>query len=141
MGSDGTRAVELLEEALNEARRIDDDDARRAFLITGVASQFLAADIIRSWEVANEAVKAANAAEEFSGEADGLNVALVTSSGLKLIELDTSDSNLSVLVSSLAKHDPTRASDLAKSFKYEAPRAVATLAVASAAMAKAKRTK
>jgi len=141
MDSDGTRAVELLEEALNEARRIDDDDSKRAFLITGVASQFLAADIIRSWEVANEAVKAANAAEEFSGEADGLNVALVTSSGLKLIELDTSDSNLSVLISSLAKRDPTRASDLAKSFKYEAPRAVATLAVASAAMAKAKRTK
>ena len=141
IGSDRTRALELLEEALAEARRIDDDDANRALLITGLATQFLAADIIRSWEVAAEAVKAANAAEGFSGEADGLSIALVTSSGLKLIDLDTSALNLSVLVSSLAKQDLTRASDLAKSFKYEAPRAVATLAVASVAMAKAKRTK
>src|SRR5215203_1297056 len=141
MGSDRTRALELLEEALAEARRIDPGDSNCALLITGVATQFLAADIIRSWEVATEAVKAANAAEGFSGEADGLSVALLTSSGLKLIDLDTSALNLSVLVSSLAKQDPTRASDLAKSFKYEAPRALATLVVASVAMAKAKRTK
>jgi hypothetical protein len=141
MDSDRTRAVELLEEALAEARRIDHDDANRALLITGLATQFLAADVIRSWEVATEAVKAANANEGFSGEADGLSVALVTSSGLKLIDLDTSTLNLSVLVTSLTKQDPTRASDLAKSFKYEAPRAVATLAVASAAMVKLKRTK
>ena len=141
MDSDRTRALELLEEALAEAHRIDQDDSNRALLITGLATQFLAADIVRSWEVATEAVNAANAAEEFSGEADRLSVALVTSSGLKLIDLDTSDLNLSVLVSSLARKDATRASDLAKSFKYEAPRAVATLAVASAAMAKAKRTK
>lgn len=141
MDSDRIRALELLEEALAEARRIDHDDSNRPLLITGLASQFLAADIIRSWEVATEAVKAANAAEEFSGEADSLSIALVTSSGLRVIDLDTSDLNLSVLVSSLAKQDPTRASDLAKSLKYEAPRALATLAVARAAMAKAKRTK
>jgi hypothetical protein len=141
MDSDRTRALELLEEALVEARRIDDDNSDRTLLITGVAIQFLAADIIRSWEVATEAVKAANAAEEFSGEVHGLNVALVTSSGLKLIDLDNSGLNLSLLFSSLAKQDPTRASDLAKSFKNEAPRAVATLAVASAAMANAKKTK
>jgi len=141
MDSDRTRALELLEEALAEARRIDDDNFDRPLLITGVAKQFLAADVIRSWEVATEAVKAANAAEEFSGEVHGLNVALVTNSGLKLIDLDTSDLSLSLLFSSLAKQDPTRASDLSKSFKNEAPRAVATLAVASAAMAKAKKTK
>lgn len=140
MGSDRTRAVELLEEALAEARRID-DDADRALLISGVAIQFLAADINRSWEVANEAVKAANAAEGFSGEADRLSVSLVTSSGLKLIDLDTAALNPSVLLRSLAKQEPTRAIDLAKSFKHEAPRALAILAVASAAMTKAKRTK
>jgi hypothetical protein len=141
MRSDRTRALELLEEALAEARRIDDDDTNRALLITGLATQFLAADIIRSWEVAAEAVKAANAAEGFSGEAEGLSIVLVTSSGLKMMDLDTSDLNLSVLISSLTKQDPTRASDLAKSFRYEAPRAIATLAVASAVMTKAKRMK
>jgi len=134
MGSDRTRAVELLEEALAEARRMNDDDPKGAMLITGLATQFLAVDIIRALEVATEAVKAANGAEEFSGETNGLSIALVTSSGLKLINLDTSALNLSVLVSALAKQDPLRASDLAKSFKYEAPRAIATLAVASAVL-------
>jgi len=86
MGSDRTRALELLEEALAEARRIDDNDANRAFLITGLATQFLTADIIRSWEVTTEAIKATNAAKGFSGKADSLSVALVTSSGLKLID-------------------------------------------------------
>ena len=138
MKSDRTRAVELLEEALAEARRIDADDAHRALLIIGVATQFLSVDNVRSWEVAAEAVKAANATEEFSGEANGMRVVLITSSGLKLIDLDTSALNLSALVSSLAKQDLARTIDLAKSFKNEAPRSVAILAAASAAMAKAK---
>jgi hypothetical protein len=138
MSSDRTRALELLEEALTESRRMDQNDPDRAFLIIGLATQFLPADIIRSWEIAGEAVKAANATEEFSGEPDSLSVTLFTSSGLKLIDLDTSNFNLSILFSSLAKDDSTRASDLAKSFKYEAPRAVATLAVASAIAKKTK---
>lgn len=54
------------------------------------------------------------------------------------MDLDSSDLNLSVLVSTLAKQDPIRESDLAKSFKYEAPRSVATLAVASAPWRKLK---
>ena len=141
MHSDSRRALELLEEALNEARRIDADDTNRALLIIGVAMQFLAADTVRSWEVAAEGIKAANASEEFSGEVDGLSVSLVTSSGLKVINLDTSSLNLSALLSSLAKQDLPRAADLAKSLKYEAPRALATLAVASAAIKKAKDTK
>jgi hypothetical protein len=139
--SDTRRALELLEEALNEARRIDADDSNRALLIIGIAIQLLASDTVRSWEVAAEGIKAANASEEFSGEANGLSVSLVTSSGLKLINLDTSSSNLSVLLCSLAKQDLSRATDLAKSLKYEAPRAVATLAVASAAIKRAKNTR
>ena len=141
MKSDRAEALELLEQALAEARRIDDNDSNRALLTAGLATQFLAVDIIRSWEVAAEAVRSANAAEDFSGEANVLSVALVTSSGLRLIDLDTSDLSLSLLLSSLAKQDPTRATDLAKSFRYEAARAVATLAVASVVVTKTKRTK
>lgn len=136
MDSDRTRALELLEDALAEARRIDADDDHRVILTIGIAKEFLAADNVRSWEVAAEAIKAANAVEDFSGEANDLKVALITSSGLKLIDLDTSTLSLTALVSALAKQDLTRASDLPKSLKYEAPRAVATLAVATVAMAK-----
>lgn len=136
--SDRTRTVELLEEALAEARRIDTDDANRPQLMIGVATQLLRVDQVRSWEVAAEAIKAANAVEAFSGEANNLSVALFTSSGFKLVDLDTSSLNLSALVRSLAKQDLVRATDLAKSLKYEAPRALAILAAASAAMEKAK---
>ena len=48
MKSDSTRAVELLEEALAEARRIDAADANRALLIIGVAKQFSSIDNVRS---------------------------------------------------------------------------------------------
>lgn len=136
MNSNRERAIEFLEEAVAEARRIDDDDANRAGLIIGVANQFFAADIVRCWEVAAEANKAANAIEGFSGEPNVLSVPLITNSGLKLLDLDTSDMNLATLVNSLAKQDLARASDFAKSFRYEAPRAVAILAVARSAMEK-----
>jgi len=77
------------------------------------------------WEVAAEAIKAANAVEAFSGEANNLSVALFTSSGFKLIDLDSSSLNLSALIRSLAKHDLVRATDLAKSLRHESPRALA----------------
>jgi len=141
MSSDRTRALETLEEALAEARRVDADDDSRAKVMIGIANQFLRADNVRSWEVADEAIKAANEVEDYSGEEGGFNVALMSQSGLKLLELDTSEFNLAAFVRLLAKVDFTRSTDLAKSFKYEAPRAVATLAVASAALEKTQTAK
>ena len=58
----------------------------------------------------------------------------MANSGLKLLELDTG--NLAAFCRLLAKLDFTRANDLAKSFKYDAPRAVATLAIARTALEK-----
>lgn len=136
MRTDRTRALETLEEALAEARRVEADDAHRPNLMIGIASQFLDADNVRPWEVAEEVVKEANAVETFAGEDLRLTVVLITSSGLKILELDTSGFNLTSLVRMLAKQDFTRAHDLAKSLKSEAPRAVATLAVASVPLEK-----
>lgn len=135
--SDRTRGLEILEEALAEARRIDADDSNRAHVMIDIANQFLTTDSVRAWEVAAEAVKAGNAVETFSGDDSVLTISLIVSSGLKLIELDTC--NLAAFVSLLAKLDFTRANDLAKSFKYDAPRAVATLAIARAALEKSAR--
>jgi hypothetical protein len=83
-----------------------------------------------------EAVKAANGTEEFSGEDAGLNVAMMTENGLRLIEIGGSEFSLAGVFRLLAKEDLTRASDLAKSFKHDGPRAVATLALASAVFEK-----
>lgn len=135
--SDRTRGLETLEEALAEARRIDADDANRAHLMIGIANQFLTTDSVRPWEVAAEAVKAANSVEAFSGDDSVLTIPVISSSGLKLIELDTC--NLAAFGSLLAKLDFTRANDWAKSFKYDGPRAVATLAIARAVLGKSAR--
>jgi hypothetical protein len=136
MNSDRVRALEILEEALVETHRIDAEDEHRVNLMIGIANQFLKADTVRPWEVAAEAVKAANAIEKFRGEHFRLSVPLVTSSGLKILELDTTEYTLSSFTRVIAREDFTRASDWVKSFKYDAPRAVATLAVASAVLEK-----
>lgn len=140
MNSDRTRAAEMLEEALAEARRVDADDDTRPGVMIAIGNEFLRADKERPWEIAAETIKAANAVENYSGEERGINAAVMIRSGLQLLELDASGSNLAAFVRQLAKVDFTRASDLAKSFKYDAPRAVATLAVASAALEKQPRS-
>lgn len=136
MQSDRAVAQEILEQALNEARRVEANDTRRANMMLGIAYQFVSADNVRPWEVAAEAIKEANALEEFSGEDIGLNVPLVTGSGLKMIELDTAGFDITSLIRMLAKQDFTRANDLAKSFSSDGPRAVATLAAAKVALEK-----
>jgi hypothetical protein len=139
MNSQRSSALDLMEEALAEARRIETDDPNRARMLIGVATQLLDADHVRAWEIMGEAVKAANAVAEFSGEDEGLNFALATASGLKFIRINESELSLASVVRSLAKEDLTRANDLAKSLRNDAPRAVATLAIARAAFEKSEK--
>src|SRR6185436_12662590 len=138
MKSERRRALELLEEALGEARRIEADDPNRASLLIGVAIQFLNSDQTRAWEIMGEGVKAANGVEAFSGEDEGLILALGTATGLKFVEISGSEFSLARVVRLLAKEDLIRATELVKSFKYDAPRAVATLALASSVFEKSK---
>jgi hypothetical protein len=119
----------MLEEAANEARRIDASDPDRARSLVAVATQLATADRVRAWEIMAEAVKAANSAAAFSGTDMTLRYGLVTSSGLKLGSAGGADFGLSGVFRLLAKEDLYRSLDLAKSFKGEAPRATATLAI------------
>ncbi|HKP84273.1 MAG TPA: hypothetical protein VJT69_19810 [Pyrinomonadaceae bacterium] len=137
MDSGRQRALELLEKAANEARRIDIEDPDRTRLLIGVASQFVAVDRIRAWEVMSEVVKAANSSERFSGENVELHFPFMTKSGLRITSVGGSDFGLSGALRSLAKDDLYRSIDLAKAFKNEAPRAIALLAVASSLLEKA----
>jgi len=59
-------------------------------MLIGVAIQFLNSDQMRAWEIMGEAVKAANAVEEFSGDDEGLKLALGTVTGLKFVEISGS---------------------------------------------------
>jgi hypothetical protein len=132
------RALDLLREATDEAQRIDAGDCDRPFALIAVANQMLIADRARVWELLNETVKAANASEDFA--ADDIRMPkrsmLVTRSGTRFIHMPDTDFNFSRLLRSLAQEDLIRSVELAKSFKYEATRANATLAIAKAILQK-----
>jgi hypothetical protein len=137
MNSDRPRALQVLEEAADEARRIDADDHDRARSLIAVATQFVTADRVRAWEIMGEAVKAANGADKFTGENVQLRFSLLaTRSGVKITSVNAEDFGLSGVLRSLTKDDLYRSIDLAKSFKNDAPRATAILAIANAMLKK-----
>jgi hypothetical protein len=134
MNTERPRAIQFLEEAATEALRINADDPDRARSFVAVATQFVTVDRIRSWEIMGEAIKAANSAEGFTGEAVQLRAGIASKSGLKISSVDGEDFGLSGILNSLAKADLYRSIDLAKSFKNDAPRAAAILAIAKAVL-------
>ncbi len=136
MNSERPRSLQFLEEAADEARRIDGDDPDRVCLLIGVATQFVTADRVRAWEIMGEAVKSANSAERFTGENVQLHFPLMTKSGLKITSIGGEEFGLSGVLRSLTRDDLYRSVELAKSFKNEAPRATAMLAVARAVLEK-----
>lgn len=136
MNSQRQRAIGFLEEAADEARHVDGDDPDRTVLLIGVATQFVTADRVRAWEIISEVVKAANSTEKFTGKNEELTLMMATKSGVKFTRIGGKDFGLSGMLRSLTKVDLYRSVDLAKSFKNDAPRAVATLAIASAVLEK-----
>ena len=67
MKSDSARVSSLLEEAADEGRRIETSDPDRARALCGIATQFVTLDAKGTWELLNEAVRAANSTEKFDG--------------------------------------------------------------------------
>jgi hypothetical protein len=124
------RSLELIEEAIREVNRIEGNKPDRALLLVGIANQLVAVDRVRAWEIIDEAVKEANRVEEFTGE-NTLHFALITGSGARFIRIAGESFSLTNVVRALAKDDLYRAVEVAKSLKYEAPRATVTLAIAS----------
>ncbi len=84
---------------------------------------------MRAWEIIGEAVKEANRLEEFTGE-NTIHFPMMTDSGARFL-IGGENFSLSNIFRALAKDDLYRAVEVAKSFKYEAPRATVTLAIAS----------
>lgn len=127
-------ALELLQKAADEAERIDAGDPDGSFALLGVANQFLAIDHSRAWDLVNKTVKFANSAEDFTG--DDIRMPkwsmIATRNGTRFVRLPDADFSFSRVLSALAHDDLFRSLELAESFKYEATRAYATLAIAKA---------
>jgi hypothetical protein len=132
--SDATRALQLLEEALTEARRIDPAEADRVRSLVAVATQFYSVDRGRAWEMMSEVTKAANAASAFTGEGGNIMTSVETPEGTLILSFAESGFDLAGIFRLLAKDDLLRAIDLAKVIGSEPPRAVASLAIVQAVL-------
>lgn len=128
--SDRERAVELLEEALNAARRIGGNEAERPRALTAISSVFIEAERSRAWELISEVVKAGNAAEGFTGDDARVGSMLRYKNGVVMRSSNATDFDLLGVFRSLAKVDLYPAIEAAKNFTNEVPRANAILAIA-----------
>ena len=130
--TDRQRALDLIEEAGSEARRVDVSDVDRPKALLAVANAMNEIDPARAWDATFDAVKAANSAEGFTGE-DGI-IVLKFSAPKQSSVSDHSAAEFDVggIFRLLADRDYERAVELAKGFQGEGPRAVATIAIARA---------
>jgi hypothetical protein len=133
-----TRATDMLEEALAESRRISQSDPDRARALTAVAVGFSDIDRVRAWEILAEVVKAANGAEAYTGEDSRIASQLKTKMMVVSTSSTAEDFDLLAVFRQLARADLLRAVQVAKTFTGEAPRAVATLAIARSVLEKRK---
>ncbi len=123
-----------MEEALAESRRINGGDPDRPRALTAVAAGFADVDLVRSWETLGEIVKAANAAEGFTGEDSTISARLQTELMVVATSATAEEFDLITVFRSLSRADLLRAIQVAKGFTGETPRAVATLAIARAVL-------
>ncbi|HYN86293.1 MAG TPA: hypothetical protein VER32_13680 [Pyrinomonadaceae bacterium] len=125
------RAIEILDEAVAESRKIDASSPDRPRALVAAATQLYALDRPRTWELMSEVVKAANAVADFSGEDGGLTVRVqLRGGGAMTTSFTIENFDLAGVFASLAKEDLNRAVELARGLVGEHTRSVAMLAVA-----------
>jgi hypothetical protein len=128
--TDRDKAVLVIVDGIDEARRIEelDPDRPRAFL--NVANALLALDRAKAWDMVYEAIKAANSAEGFTGEDGVIRIALLTKGMSSVRSSTVAEFNVAGIFGELANEDYDRSVELARGFQREAPRASATIAIA-----------
>src|SRR5687767_11655726 len=136
--SERSNAIDLLEAAHAEARRIGNSDPDRARALTAVARNVVEVDIVRAWEILAEVIKAANGADVFTGEGSRIVSRIQTKEMTVINQSTAEDFDLLGLFRHLARADLLRAVQLTKTFTGYVPRAVATLAIAQSVLEKRK---
>jgi hypothetical protein len=137
--SEPAQALTLIDLATTEARRIGglDPDSPRAFF--AIANAMLMINRAAVWDAMSEAVKAANSADNFGGE-DGQLSFNMTFKGMSWAQTENvPDFDVDGIFTRLADYDCDKAIELAQGLTREAPRAVATIAIARAILSEKKR--
>jgi hypothetical protein len=137
--TDREKSLQLLEDAVAEARRIDGSDPGRPSALMAVATVLKPIDPLLAWDAAFEAVKAANSAEGFTGEDGELNLTFQRKGGSAAYSNDVPDFDVAGIFSALAADDYDRAVQLARGFQGAAPRATATIAIARSVLKEKKK--
>lgn len=130
--TDRDKALEIVDEAANEARRIEGSDPALPQGLIAVANALKVVDTPRVWDATFDAVKAANSAEGFTGEDGKMVFKFQSNSQSSVHTSDVPEFDLEGIFRGLAEQDYDRAVELARGFQGEGPRAVATIAIARA---------
>lgn len=134
--TDRARALSLLEEAANEARRIDNNDPDRARALTAVATRYEKLDRPRAWEFIAEAARAANSAPGFTGEDAKMSVQFRTKHSGWITDFNVPEFDLPDVLSALVEDNWDRAVQLAQGLSNEAARTTALVTLGRAALLK-----
>lgn len=137
--TDKDKAVELVEAAANEARRLEPSDPSRPQALIAVANAMKVVDASRVWDATFDAVKAANSAEGFTGEDGGMVLKFQTKGSSSVNRRNIPEFDVEGIFRDLADQDYERAVEMARGFEGEGPRAVATIAIARAILQQKKR--
>ena len=137
--TDRDKALQLIDDATAEARRIGglDPDRPRAFL--AVVNAMFLIDKGAAWDLIGEAIKAGNSAEGFTGEDGQLTFRMITKGINSVYQNSAPDFDVAPIFEKLAGDNYERAVDLAGGFEREAPRAIATIAIAKAVLEEKKK--
>lgn len=131
---DRDKALLLLDEATDEARRIDGLDVDRPRGLFAIANALQVVEPTRAWDAIFDAVRAANSTEAFVGESGALTTTIrIKSQAMKKTE-DNPDFEIKGIFGLLANKDFNRAVQLARGFQGDAPRANATIAICRAVL-------
>ena len=130
--TDRQKALDIVDEAADEARRIEELDPARPQALIAIANAVKVIEPERVWDATFDAVKAANSAEGFTGEDGRLVMKFQGKGGSSIHTSSASEFDLNGIFRDLAMWDYDRAVELARGFQAEGPRAVATIAIARA---------
>ena len=138
--TDKDKAIDLLETAATEARRIDVSDQGLPQALIAVANASKVVDPARVWDATFDAVRAANSAQGFTGEDGEMVLKFQSKGGSSVHTNDIPEFDLEGIFRDLADQDYERAVEMARGFEAEGPRAVATIAIARAVLEPKKKT-
>ena len=127
---DRERALTVIQDAATEARRIETSDPDRPRAFFAIANAVMNLNHSGVWEIMDDAIKASNAAEKFTGE-DGQVTFRLISKGMNAVHQHSfAEFDVTGIFAKLADEDYDKAVDLARGFQGEAPRANAVIAIA-----------